>query len=126
MQQADRWCVWENQRRHTFIGWTPTEAGALIYSSDPPAWQAADGHELARPPDAPYYHVMPCETSDIEGWEYSTTFERITQERPGGRASERTTDWVRRRRWIRRQPLQRIEMKGLDVLHEWRISGQFW
>lgn len=39
--------------------------------------------------------------TDEDGWTYGTTFENLAFPRDGGRATKRSTDWVRRRVWRR-------------------------
>ena len=41
--------------------------------------------------------------TDDEGWKYGTVFRHFKSERPGGRASQRLGDVVRRRLWVRRR-----------------------
>lgn len=52
-------------------------------------------------------------STDDEGWKYGTVFRHLQSERPGGRASQRLGDVVRRRLWVRRQDGGALEVDPL-------------
>lgn len=86
--------IYENQR---WIGttWAPTLA-----SFDYPAWSTPKGHNINKPHLHGWRVVLTTKT-DVEGWQYATVFNHLDQGRPGGRASRRLWDMVRRRVWQR-------------------------
>lgn len=51
--------------------------------------------------------------TDEEGWQYGTVFHHLGNDRPGGRASQRLGDVVRRRVWVRKKE---DGASGLDIL----------
>ncbi|GIL61458.1 hypothetical protein Vafri_15899, partial [Volvox africanus] len=89
---------WENQR---FWGLT---WGAPLLPFDWPAWSDSQGNavQLARPPEREgerSWFIVRTLGTDEEGWRYSTVFSKLNTPRPGGRASKRSSDYVRSRVW---------------------------
>ncbi|GIM11197.1 hypothetical protein Vretimale_14717, partial [Volvox reticuliferus] len=89
---------WENQR---FWGLT---WGAPLLPFDWPAWSDSQGNavQLARPPEREgerSWFIVRTLGTDEEGWRYSTVFSKLNIPRPGGRASKRSSDYVRSRVW---------------------------
>ncbi|KXZ46044.1 hypothetical protein GPECTOR_47g319 [Gonium pectorale] len=88
----------ENQR-YWGLTW-----GAPLLPFDWPAFSDAHGNavQLTRPPEREGergWFVVRTLGTDEEGWRYSTVFSKITTPRPGGRASKRSSDYVRSRVW---------------------------
>jgi hypothetical protein len=101
--------VFENQR--WLIGaWT-----APIALLDQAAWTSIDGNAVSLDTLSPSLNDqdrVPClgeewdvvidHSTDPEGWQYGTVFNHLDHKRPGGRASQRLGDMVRRRKWKRK------------------------
>ena len=116
----------EHQRKPTlislFTGWQPTTPDAYFTDPDPPAWADASGRPVS-PCETPsagtsflsaywtedststgsnHRKWVPVvdDTTDAEGWVYGTGFERLDEDRDGGRHEERASDAARRRTWM--------------------------
>lgn len=93
--------VYENQR---WLGAWQQPVAML----DHPPWSDADGNQVLLEADAtpaetnPEWEVDINGGTDEEGWQYATVFKHLQSPRPGGRASRRFNDGVRRRAWRRR------------------------
>jgi hypothetical protein len=72
----------------------------------PPQEQQQDATAAAASPSAWRVAVSPA--TDAEGWVYGTAFAHLQYDRPGGRASKRSSDRVRSRLW---QPASRGEQR---------------
>ena len=92
---------WENQRWWVGAGWVGASP-ITSFKEDPHNWtDAQTGHEC-KPADPATWTVVLGDSVDAEGWEFATSFGSLKQRptREGGRAANRTTDQVRRRRWV--------------------------
>ena len=93
--------VYENQR---WIGLTWIAPIALL---DFAGFSDEHGNPVildappTKDPDPSKWRVIVSPATDKEGWEYGTVFQHLSKKRPGGRASQRLGDAVRRRAWMR-------------------------
>eukprot|EP00200_Dunaliella_tertiolecta_P012944 CAMPEP_0202391780 /NCGR_PEP_ID=MMETSP1127-20130417/92019_1 /ASSEMBLY_ACC=CAM_ASM_000462 /TAXON_ID=3047 /ORGANISM="Dunaliella tertiolecta, Strain CCMP1320" /LENGTH=268 /DNA_ID=CAMNT_0048994235 /DNA_START=53 /DNA_END=857 /DNA_ORIENTATION=- len=109
--------MFENQR-YWGIMWGPP-----IPSFDWPNWSNAKGAavHLTRTPSIDGeggWFVVRMPSTDEDGWVYGTSFDRLDQPRPGGRASKRVNDHIRSRVWRKLnadQELQPLVAERLEV-----------
>ena len=93
--------IYENQR-WLGVAWFPPMA--LL---DFPSFSDAEGNPVTldvppnKDPDPTKWRIVVSPATDREGWQYGTVFQHLSSKRPGGRASQRLGDAVRRRAWIR-------------------------
>ncbi|KAK9788836.1 hypothetical protein WJX73_008421 [Symbiochloris irregularis] len=90
--------LWENERYLYGLGWQ--RPGLL----ERPTWSDAQGQglQVPAPPTVENprgWGVQVSHSTDSEGWQYASVFKHLEYDRPGGRASHRATDFVRRRCW---------------------------
>eukprot|EP00887_Chlorella_sp_A99_P004794 scaffold4.g4794.t1 len=94
--------VYEHQRWLGVVGWQ-----APLSLLDVPPWTdtSEEGKAVALeqlPPEEPGWEIVVTPATDAHGWQYATVFKHLDYKRPGGRASQRFGDLVRRRLWQRR------------------------
>lgn len=92
---------WENERWWVGVGWTGTSP-ITSFAEDPHHWTDASSGESCKSCDPATWTVILLGSVDADGWEYATSFESFNQRpaREGGRAANRVTDAVRRRKWV--------------------------
>lgn len=120
--------MFENQR------WLFGTWAAPVALLDQAAWTAIDGSALSL--DAlsssindqgrvsclgEEWDVVIDHSTDPEGWQYGTVFNHLDHKRPGGRASQRLGDMVRRRKWKRKSGEDQIG--GKSAVHQ-RIAEE--
>eukprot|EP00892_Ulva_mutabilis_P008900 jgi/Ulvmu1/6382/UM003_0010.1 len=110
--------AWENQRYYYAFGWHAplpldgpnywtsltgqpldeefTPVGTLAHHAE----DAKSDHDLQHWADEWVVEVSPA--TDPQGWVYASQFGRFDTAREGGRACRRGTDFVRRRKWLKR------------------------
>mmetsp|Transcript_26362 Transcript_26362/g.74128 ORF Transcript_26362/g.74128 Transcript_26362/m.74128 type:complete len:987 (-) Transcript_26362:118-3078(-) len=89
--------VWENER-HYGIGWLPPVPLERPNFTDQNGARAAPPRSVL---NGGQWAVCVGSATDLDGWQYASSFARIHRDRGGGRACMRLTDSVRRRQWVR-------------------------
>eukprot|EP00210_Caulerpa_lentillifera_P007102 g6795.t1 len=114
-------------------------------SRNPPApferkeWTDINGMAILTPTDFPNNEWMPqvtgelvvrvvelsevSDSTDNEGWHYSTSFDNIHRPREGGRACKRSTDRVRRRKFIHKKSVEAFG-DGLSIRNHHSVNVQ--
>lgn len=68
-------------------------------SQAPPSPQPSTSSDAVKPTE---WVVEVTTATDGQGWQYGTSFAALAEPRDGGRATRRPSDFVRRRRWLKR------------------------
>lgn len=86
--------------------------GGPIPLFDPPQWSSLHGTSHAPSVDGEGgWFVVRLPSTDDDGWIYGSAFSHLDSGRPGGRASRRGSDHVRRRVWRRLLIVSKDEQK---------------
>ncbi|KAK9827419.1 hypothetical protein WJX74_000870 [Apatococcus lobatus] len=116
--------VWQNQLHVLGLGW---QAPGLLESS---SWSTIEGEPIPEPlTEGSDWEIEVLPSTDPEGWRYGSVFRHLDNNREGGRASCRTSDFVRRRTWrlkhgsMHTQPSQQIPVPSTSAEVKAALAG---